>query len=179
MQNIQSELIITVKNYINITSFNMKGSPDLGQADEPPKLSISIQTNGIAFSVGLQYDPANLTKGDTIIFDWVKTNIRNHYDKRTGLFRPLVAGVYVFYVNAMSLDSQWVELRIMKNDEALVRTYSHASSTFRDNSGNMVVAQLKVGDDVYVQVSRSDSNVGMVLDDFATTFSGFLLFRTN
>ena len=34
MQNKPSELIITVKNYINITSFKMKGSPDLGQADE-------------------------------------------------------------------------------------------------------------------------------------------------
>ena len=33
MQNIPSELIFTVKNYINITSFKMKGSPDLGQAD--------------------------------------------------------------------------------------------------------------------------------------------------
>ena len=33
MQNIPSELIITVKNYINITSFKMKGSLDLGQAD--------------------------------------------------------------------------------------------------------------------------------------------------
>ena len=32
MQNIPSELIITVKNYINITSFKMKGSPDLGKA---------------------------------------------------------------------------------------------------------------------------------------------------
>ena len=32
MQNIPSELIITVKNYINITSFKMKGSPDRGQA---------------------------------------------------------------------------------------------------------------------------------------------------
>ena len=32
VQNIQSELIITVKNYINITSFKMKGLPDLGQA---------------------------------------------------------------------------------------------------------------------------------------------------
>ena len=32
MQNIQSKLIITVKNYINITSFKMKGSPDHGQA---------------------------------------------------------------------------------------------------------------------------------------------------
>ena len=31
MQNIPSELIITVKIYINITSFKMKGSPDLGQ----------------------------------------------------------------------------------------------------------------------------------------------------
>ena len=32
MQNIPSEKIITVKNYINITSFKMKVSPDLGQA---------------------------------------------------------------------------------------------------------------------------------------------------
>ena len=32
MQNIPSQLIITVMNYINITSFKMKGSPDLGQA---------------------------------------------------------------------------------------------------------------------------------------------------
>ena len=33
MQNIPSELIISVENYIYITSFKMKGSPDLGQAD--------------------------------------------------------------------------------------------------------------------------------------------------
>ena len=33
MQYIPSELIIAVKNYINITSFKMKGSPDLGQAE--------------------------------------------------------------------------------------------------------------------------------------------------
>ena len=32
MQNIPSELIITVENYSYITSFKMKGSPDLGQA---------------------------------------------------------------------------------------------------------------------------------------------------
>ena len=32
MQNIPSEFIITVKNYINITSFKLEGSPDLGQA---------------------------------------------------------------------------------------------------------------------------------------------------
>ena len=32
MQNIPSELIITVESYIYITSFKMKGSPDLGQA---------------------------------------------------------------------------------------------------------------------------------------------------
>ena len=34
MQNIPSELMITVKNHINITLFKMKGSPDLGQADK-------------------------------------------------------------------------------------------------------------------------------------------------
>ena len=34
MQNIPSELIITVESYIYITSFKMKGSPDLGQADK-------------------------------------------------------------------------------------------------------------------------------------------------
>ena len=33
MQNIPSEFDITLKNYINITSFKMRGSPDLGQAD--------------------------------------------------------------------------------------------------------------------------------------------------
>ena len=32
MQNIPSQLIITVESYIYITSFKMKGSPDLGQA---------------------------------------------------------------------------------------------------------------------------------------------------
>ena len=34
MQNIPSELIITVTNYINITSFKIKGSPDLGQSEK-------------------------------------------------------------------------------------------------------------------------------------------------
>ena len=34
MQNVPSELIITVESYIYITSFKMKGSPDLGQAED-------------------------------------------------------------------------------------------------------------------------------------------------
>ena len=33
MQNIPSDLNITVKNYIDITSYKMKGTPDLSQAD--------------------------------------------------------------------------------------------------------------------------------------------------
>ena len=47
MQNIASELIITVKNYFNITSFKMKGSPDLGQADE--RLHMKLECSRIAF----------------------------------------------------------------------------------------------------------------------------------
>ena len=40
--NIPSELIITVKNYIDITSFKMKGSPHLGQADTQNESCISF-----------------------------------------------------------------------------------------------------------------------------------------
>ena len=47
MQNIASELIITVKNYFNITSFKTKGSPDLGQADE--RLHMKLECSMIAF----------------------------------------------------------------------------------------------------------------------------------
>ena len=32
MKNIPSEFDITLKNHINITSFKMKGQPDLGEA---------------------------------------------------------------------------------------------------------------------------------------------------
>ena len=42
MQNIPSELIITVKNYSNITSFKMKGSPDLGQAELYKQIKAAI-----------------------------------------------------------------------------------------------------------------------------------------
>ena len=42
MHNISSELIITVESYIYITSFKMKGSPDLGQADMPIKKPLPV-----------------------------------------------------------------------------------------------------------------------------------------
>ena len=45
MQNIPSELIITVKNYINITSFKMKGSPDLGQAEQGKDSIVNLNGN--------------------------------------------------------------------------------------------------------------------------------------
>ena len=44
MQNIPSKLIITLKNYINITSFKMKGSPDLGQAVIPSVAAVTQLT---------------------------------------------------------------------------------------------------------------------------------------
>ena len=138
----------------------------------------NLPTDGLAFSVGLHYDPTNLTVGDTLKFDYVKTNIGNLYDKRTGLFRALVPGVYVFYVNAMTYDDQWVELQIMKNDEALVYLFSRTNSGYRENASNMVITTMKAGDDAYVRVFRAQYT-GPALDDFTTTFSGFLLFKTN
>ena len=43
MQNIPPELIITVESYIYITSFKMKGSPDLGQADKEERQNTDIK----------------------------------------------------------------------------------------------------------------------------------------
>ena len=47
MQNIPSELIITVKNNIDITSFKMKGSPDLGQTVK----AFEVCTKNIAYNI--------------------------------------------------------------------------------------------------------------------------------
>ena len=60
MQNIPPELIITVKSYINITSFKMKGSPDLGQAVNASYLKVQccefIEYSQTAFCLKLYID---------------------------------------------------------------------------------------------------------------------------
>ena len=91
MQNMPSELIITVESYIYITSFKMKGSPDLGQA-------VSIQLVRI-FSSGAYLGEVELEKltitlkyatdAERIIALTYKNNYKSTYLLRINLWKSI------------------------------------------------------------------------------------------
>ncbi|XP_034565808.1 complement C1q-like protein 2 [Notolabrus celidotus] len=109
----------------------------------------------------------------TLVFRRVLSNLGNGYNSETGVFTAPVAGTYYFFMSHHAGGQHIVSLTLIRNSDAIVQTYDHASTAdTADNGSNAAVLQLQQGDLVYV---RLDANTHVWGNDLVTTFSGFLL----
>ncbi|XP_063048104.1 complement C1q-like protein 2 [Engraulis encrasicolus] len=128
---------------------------------------------------------ASLTSGEetrgpypddtSLVYRNIITNVGNHYNPSTGVFRAPVRGVYQFlmFAHGHGHASHPVVIALFKNGELIVTAWSH-QRTYSVNPSNGASLQLEVGDEVYVKLwanARVFDN-----ENRHTSFSGHLLF---
>ncbi|XP_071315941.1 complement C1q-like protein 4 isoform X2 [Trachinotus anak] len=111
---------------------------------------------------------------ETILkYNTVITNIGDAYNAATGVFTAPIAGVYYFTFFYHAGGHQGAALVLHKNNEAVVKTSDHKSSSdTADNGGNAVFLKLEQGDKVSV---RMPAGTHVWASGGHTTFSGFLV----
>ncbi|XP_063397317.1 complement C1q tumor necrosis factor-related protein 4-like [Mytilus trossulus] len=110
----------------------------------------------------------NLGRYEVVIFDKIWLNMGGAYDKKTGVFTALKAGLYSISTTVMSYLSSHLHCDLWKNNEKLVRAFGTKLST---GTLNVVVA-LKKNDTVYVKHINAKE---YIYGDHRSTFSGYLI----
>jgi len=131
----------------------------------------------VAFHVSLSSDIVGTTRGQTIVFNQVDTNLGGGYNNATGVFTAPVAGTYVFSLTFnmyyVSPYATYGELQIMINDVMKLRVSNELDSYADEGSASgTTVLVLSTGDRVYV---RDDRGKMYLYGSRLTYFSGFLL----
>ncbi|XP_059193436.1 complement C1q-like protein 2 [Centropristis striata] len=148
------------------------------QAAELQKLKNQKGTQ-VAFSVALVTSGSE-TKGPfshptTLIFKHVQTNIRDGYNKHTGVFTAPVKGAYHFewQIGVHGDDKHPACAVLIKNSEGIFSTYERQKAYF-GMASNSVTLLLEVRHSVFLRLCRNSK----VFDDVNhySTFSGHLLF---
>lgn len=140
-----------------------------GKIGETPVLPKS------AFTVGLtvlsKFPPSDVP----VKFDRILYNEFDHYDIATGKFTCHVAGIYYFTYH-ITVFSRNVQVSLVKNGIKVLHTKDSYMSS-EDQASGGVILQLKLGDEVWMQVTGGERFNGLFADeDDDTTFTGFLLF---
>ncbi|XP_078807898.1 complement C1q-like protein 2 isoform X2 [Oryzias latipes] len=137
-------------------------------------------TPRVAFSAALRDSGSGnigpFTTSTPLKYKKIFSNYGDCYNPSTGVFTATVNGVYFFrfsmFNNLSPTPSSVVSLK--KNDQLLTSVWDTSGTDGNDMGSNAVVIQLKVGDNVYVELAENR----LVYDDGMNynTFSGFLLF---
>lgn len=125
----------------------------------------------IAFSTALRKN-VNRT-GSFVKFDHVMTNIGSGYDTMKGIFTAPSDGYYMFICSFLTANG-YVNIRIMKNKNEIVRSY--ASQTRREEDSGLITAivDLKQGDQIGVKLVPRWTT-GLLRGDLYSVFSGFMV----
>nr|XP_022291269.1 uncharacterized protein LOC111102709 [Crassostrea virginica] len=112
----------------------------------------------------------------TLVFPKVITNVGNGYNPSDGVFTAPKAGVYVFFVNVQSYNTQSIYVDIVLNGAIKVRTMASdaGGSEFYEAGPNLAVLSLQTGDRVWIKY-YAGQGYWTYSDGPLTTFSGFLI----
>ena len=109
----------------------------------------------------------NPGKHHTLIFDVVKTNAGNGYNKFSGLFTAPVSGLYALTCSiAMAGTGSYASYEIIKNAEIEGTFFVDANVSDEDRSTSMtVIVSLQVGDVVFIRTSSTFTPHGNVISN--------------
>jgi len=109
----------------------------------------------------------NPGKHHTLIFDVVKTNAGNGYNKFSGLFTAPVSGLYALACSiSMQGPGAFASYAIIKNAEIVGTFFVDAVSEHEYRSSSVtVIVSLQVGDVLFVRTSSTYTPHGNVLSN--------------
>ena len=104
-------------------------------------------------------------------FDNVVYATGGGYDVHTGTFRAPVSGMYVFYIEVMSVDTHSIQVALVKEGTTL--DIIHAEGSVYDYQGTLLTpVHLSVGERVWVQHYWGDT---VLRGGWWAVFSGYLV----
>ncbi|XP_044024161.1 complement C1q tumor necrosis factor-related protein 3-like [Siniperca chuatsi] len=107
----------------------------------------------------------------TLVFQRVKTNIGNAYDKETGIFTAPVKGLYYIRFTGCVGKSGKLNAAVMKNGVNVFAIYNVPAT--RGTTSNGMTLALEEGDRLWVELW---ANTSISDQSRLSTFSGFLVF---
>ncbi|KAJ8298861.1 hypothetical protein KUTeg_022921 [Tegillarca granosa] len=120
------------------------------------------------------------TKGATVRYNRVTSNIGNGYNVNTGKFVAPVSGTYLFSVTVMGKSGCNEHLDIFKNNDRVGMVRSEKSKDL-DSGTNVLVMDVTSSDVVYLKCFENGAcQCLFTYKDYAyNTFSGFLIKQHN
>ncbi|KAK3104539.1 hypothetical protein FSP39_004564 [Pinctada imbricata] len=91
--------------------------------------------------------------GTKFIFDTVRTNVHNAYDKTTGVYTAPESGMYVFNWVIREHKSQH-SVELMLNSEILGVTFKRAEGNDDASVSGTVVVSVRKGDSVFLRANH-------------------------
>uniref|UniRef100_A0A8C8M9I8 Otolin-1 n=1 Tax=Oncorhynchus tshawytscha TaxID=74940 RepID=A0A8C8M9I8_ONCTS len=154
------------------------GPPGM-RGDRGPRGIRGAKGNGViqkrsAFSVGLSPSKSFPPSGFPVRFDKVFYNGENHYNSSSNSFTCAHGGVYVFSYH-ITVRNKPLRAALVVNGVRKVRTRDSLYGQDIDQASSLVLLQLAVGDQVWLETLRDWNGVYASSED-DSTFSGFLLY---
>ncbi|KAM9435957.1 complement C1q-like protein 3 [Clarias gariepinus] len=126
----------------------------------------------VAFYAALKEDFGN---EEILKFSMVMTNLGGRYESSTGTFTCNLAGVYHFSYHIVK-NGLSLRVDLVLNDQKIVASAVAVDALHTDTASNSAILQLRVGDRVYVRLTKSDRTLKDTQNLFST-FSGHLLYE--
>lgn len=120
-----------------------------------------------------------ISKGSTIHFDTIVTNIGNHYNKQSGIFTAPQHGVYVFTWNIYCNTGGYIFSQLVVNSNVVGAMFSsgEGASNIRSSTG-IVVVEVNQGDIVFVRIHPTGNHSGNLNShpDWRSSFNDWKLY---
>ena len=132
---------------------------------------VFIYSSDVGFMV---YPSSHITTtwGAKLRFNRVDRNDGQGYNVSTGMFTAPVAGMYHFYWSLLFHRGGYVTINFELNGAEKIRSYRDTDDGTHSSTSGSIYLRLKVGDQVYLEASRSG---GMVQNGRYSTFGGELI----
>ncbi|XP_065928399.1 uncharacterized protein [Magallana gigas] len=133
--------------------------------------------DGVAFSAYMYVHTTEISKGSTIHFDTIVTNIGNHYNKHSGIFTAPQHGVYVFTWNLYCDGYIYSQLVVNSNVVGAMFSSAEGASNIRTPTG-IVVVEVNQGDIAYVRIHPTGNHSGNLNShpNWRSSFNGWKLY---
>ena len=129
----------------------------------------------VAFQAHMSTDLTHIGIHQKIPFDSISLNLGNAYHGTHGLFIAPRAGIYIFSGSILAHHTKEIEMSFMKNGAYIgggILAHSAVNQGFNQGSAT-VVAQLKAGDEVWIENLYPDNT--SIRASIYTCFMGCLI----
>lgn len=115
----------------------------------------------------------------TVVFDVLKTNVGNAYNKYSGMFTAPTSGLYYFSLTLHVFCYAEIFAVIVKNDEVIGSTVADSDEVCDNHSATSnIIIEMNQGDVAFVRTSSTATSYGNIRSnvDRRSSFSGFKLY---